>query len=121
MADTPNELDVLIIMLIVLEELGSSEVPRVHLGCMSWHAGDTNGLGHRADGSNSQMDGLTVEMDGSRAQMDASNTSNNAEMADISCDEGAGAYLGAGGMKQLVDRTDGLGDQMDACQPSKRM
>jgi len=95
----------------------AQKVPRVHLGCTSWRAGDANGLGQGADGSNSQTDGSTVETDGSRAQTDALNASNGAETAGISNSEGAGTDVDAGGAKRVVDTTDGLGSRTDAIKP----
>jgi len=106
-ADTPNESDALIIELIVLESPNGGGILRVHLGSPSWHAGDVNGPGNRVDASRGQADE-------SRGLTDALNTSNNAETAGISCDEGAGAYLGAGGAKHIINVTVGIGSHTDA-------
>jgi len=85
-ADTPNESDTLVIKSITSESPNSGGIPRVHLGSPSWHAGDMNGPGNRADVSRGQADE-------SRGSTDALNMLNNTETAGISCDEGAGAYL----------------------------
>ena len=54
------------------------------------------------------MDGLSCEMDGARCQTDASRASNRPETAVVSHSEGAGMYLGAGGVKGDVEVTDGI-------------
>jgi len=55
-ADTPNESETLITMSIESESPDSGGILRVHLKCMSWHAGDTNSPGNRADALKGQVD-----------------------------------------------------------------
>ena len=54
------------------------------------------------------------QADESEGQADASNASNRPEMVEMSCGEGAGAYLGVGDPKRGGVETDGLGSQTDA-------
>ena len=106
-ADTPNESKGLVTVSIESESPDSGGIPRVHLGRTRLHgACHADRLGNGADASSCQKDGST-------GWTDTLDVSNNAETAGISCDKGAGAYLGAGGAKRPVDRTDGLGDQTD--------
>jgi len=65
------------------------------------------------DGSRSWTDELRCQADESEGQADASNTSNRPETVEMSCGEGAGAYLGVGDLKHGGVKTDGLGSQMD--------
>ena len=54
------------------------------------------------------MDGSSCKTDGARRQMDALRVFNRPEMAVVSHSEGAGTYLGAGGVKGDVEVTDGV-------------
>jgi len=81
-ADTPNELETLVIVSIASESPDGSGIPRVHLGSTSWRAGDANGPGNQADASNGQADG-------SRGWTDTLKVSNNAETDGMSSGEGA--------------------------------
>ena len=111
---TPNELDTLVTVLIESEDLGSGGILHVHLGSMSWRACDVNRPGHRTDGSRSWTDELRGQADELEGQADASNTSNRPETVEMSCGEGAGAYLGVGDPNRGGVETDGLGSQTDA-------
>jgi len=106
-ADGPNQSEGLVTVSIESESPDGDGIPRVHLGSTSWRAGDANGPGNQADASNGQTDE-------SKGWTDALNASNHTETAGISCDEGAGAYLGARGAKRVIDATDGVGSQSDA-------
>jgi len=110
---TPNKLDALVTVSIESEDLGSGGIPHVRLGSTSWRACDTNHPGHRTDGSRSWTDELRGQVDESEGQADASNASNRPEMVEMSCGEGAGAYLGVGDPKRGGVETDGLGSQTD--------
>ena len=113
-ADAPIELETLDVMSIELEDLRSSGIPRVFLGCMSWCAGDTNGPGNRADGSDSQMDGSRGLADELKGSTDVSGHSSNAEMANISQGDSMSTYLGTGHAKHSVMETDGIETHADA-------
>jgi len=113
-AGTPNELDALVTVSIESEDLGSGGIPHVRLGSTSWRACDANRPGHRMDGSRSWTDELRGQADESEGQADASNASNRPETVEMSCGEGAGAYLGVGDPKRGGVETDGLGSQTDA-------
>jgi len=104
---TLNESDALVIASIMSEEPGGGGIPRVHLRGANWRAGSTNGLGRGTDVSGSQTVGLT-------GQTDASNASNEAETNGISCGEGAGTYLGAGGANRVVNAMNGVRRHADA-------
>ena len=103
-ADTPNESEELVTVSIELENLESGGIPRVHLGGMQMQMGNANGPGSRADELSSQADGSTVQTD----------ASNRPEMANMSCGNGPGTYLGAGGTKHSVKEMDGIGSHTDA-------
>ena len=97
-ADVQNESDMLVIVSIESEDLGSGGVPRVRLGSMSWRADNANGLRSQTDGPG----GLT----------DAPSMSNKAETDVISHGDGMNMYLGAGDAKRDRDvqsiRTDAV-------------
>jgi len=103
-ADTPNESETLVTVSIESESPDGGGIPRVHLGSMSWRAGDANGPGNQANG----------QADGSRGWTDTLKVSNNAETDGMSSGEGAETYLGAGGAKRVLNATDGVGSRTDA-------
>ena len=103
----PNESDALVIVSIESESPDGGGIPRVHLG-------DTRSCSGNANGSGNWMEGSTGQVDVSRGQTDNSNTSNRAGMAWIRDGEGAGTYLGVGGVKHVIDPTNGVGSQSDA-------
>lgn len=45
-ADIHNKMDTLVVLSIESENLGDGDIPYVHLGGTSWHAGDVNRLGN---------------------------------------------------------------------------
>ena len=112
--DTPDELDMLVIVLIEPDTEDGADIPCVYLGGTRWHACHIEGLGNRADTSRYQPDGLKGLTDGSGGLMDALNASNSAEMAVISQGEGGGTYLHTGGAKRLVHEMDAIGCHVDA-------
>ena len=112
--DAPIELETLVIVLIQLEDLRSSRIPRVRLGGTSCRAGDANCLGNGADTLRYQLDGLRGLTDGSGGLTDASNASNKAEMASMSHGEGVSTYLSIGDTKRLVTEMDGIETRADA-------
>jgi len=112
--DAPHELMQLQAMSIQSEEPDSGGIPRVCLGCTSWRAGDANGPGRRTDGSSGQADVSRGRADELRGFADTLNASNRAEMAGMSCGEGAGTYLGVGDAKRIVNATNGVRRHADA-------
>ena len=106
-ADSPNELTEFIALSIELEDLGSSDTPRVYLGSTRMRMGDANGPGRGTDAWRGQMDR-------SNGRTDTLSVSNHAETACVSHREGAETYLGAGGMKCPVHETDGVEGHADA-------
>jgi len=104
--DTPKESDTLVILSIESEAPNGGGIPRVHLGRTRLRACHADRLGNAADASSCQTDGST-------GWTDTLDVSNGAEMADISCNEGAEMYLGSGGAKRVVNATGGVGSQSD--------
>jgi len=101
MADTPNEpadvlneTETLVIVSIESESPYNGGIPRVHLGCTSWHASDANGAGNQTDALRGRTDTLDV--------------SNGTGTAGMSCGEGAETYLDVRGAKRVIDATDGV-------------
>jgi len=96
-ADTPNESETLVTVSIESESPDGGEIPRVRLRGTNPRAGDANGHANGADASSGQADE-------SRGSADVLGMSNEAETAGMSCGEGAGTYLGAGGANRVVKR-----------------
>ena len=117
--DVPNKSDMLVIMLIESEDLGSGDTPCVYLGGMQMWTGDANGLGNRADALNGQVDGSNDQTDTSRAWTDTLNVSDNTETANVSHGDDVSTYLGPGGTKRDVRETDGVGSHADM--PTRQM
>lgn len=100
-------------MSIEPEDLDSSEIPCICLGGTQMRMGNMNGPGNRADVLTGEMDESRGQVDGTTGEMDTSNVSNRAETAGISSGEGVGMYLEAGGMKCIIDATDGIKSHTD--------
>jgi len=113
-ADTQNESKGLVTQSIEPESPNGGEIPRVRLRGTSPRAGDANGHANGADASSSQVDASRGQADESRGSADVLGTSNSAETAGISCGEGAGTYLDAGGAKRVIDATVGVGSHAEA-------
>jgi len=105
--DVLNESDMLATTSIESESPDSGGIPRVHLGGTRLRASDANGAGNRTDASKGQADV-------SRGLTDALNVSIRAEMDGMSNCEGAGTYLGAEGVKRVINTTVGIGSHADA-------
>ena len=105
--------DMLVILSVESEDLGSNDTPRVYLGGMQMRLGHANGLRIRTDRSGSQMEVSKGLADGTGAQTDAPSTSNKPEMTGISKGEGAGTYLCARDAKHVIEVTDGIGSHTD--------
>ena len=112
-ADVRNETDMLIVLSIESEILGSSGVPHVHLGGTWMWMDDANGPGNGADALSCQPDVSKGQADASRGFPDALSTSNNAETEVIGHSDDLGTYLGAGDVKRDRDETSGIGSHMD--------
>ena len=108
-ADVRNETDMLIVLSIESESLGSIGIPCIHLGGMQMRMGDTNGSRCRADGSSCKTDVLSNQVDASRGQTDTLEVLNNAEIDHMSHGKGLSMYLSIGDAKHVVLKTDGDG------------
>ena len=69
--NNPNELEMLITMLIQSEGPDSSDIPHICLRGMCWCVGDVSSPGCQTDESSGEVDMSQGLMDGSGAQMDA--------------------------------------------------
>jgi len=105
--DTPHELMQLQAMSIELEDPYSGSIPCIHLGSMNWCAGSANSPG-------CETDGLRGQVDGRRGWTDTLSVSHSAETTGMSNSEGAGTYLGAGGMNHVINTTNGIRCHADA-------
>ena len=76
-ADSLNELTEFVALSIKLEDLGSGDIPCVHLGGMRMQMGDANGLGCRTDGSRGRTDTLTVHTDARSVETETETAAND--------------------------------------------
>ena len=74
-----SESDMLIIMLIESEDLGSGDTPHMYLEGMCWRVDNADHPGNRSDGSRYQVDRSSSQTDALRGLTDAPSMSNNAE------------------------------------------
>ena len=100
--DIRNKSDMLVIVSIESEDLGSSGVPHIRLGSTSWRADNANGPGSQADGPSCETDVSSSQADASRRLTDMLGKSTGTETAGMSCDEGAGD------VRCNIEETDGL-------------
>jgi len=105
--DAQNELTQLLTTTITSYVDDGDMNARVHLKCMSWCAGDANGVGDRTDGSRGRADE-------SKGWTDTLDVSNGTGIAGMSDGKGAETYLGVRDAKRVVNVTDGVGIHTDA-------
>ena len=118
--DVPNETDMPIVLSIKSESMGDSEIPRVHLRCTSWCAGDANRPGNGVNASSCRMDALrsrtdasTGQADASRGQADTLSVLNATEMTMLGHRDSSSTYLVVGDAKRPIYEKDGAGIHAD--------
>ena len=113
-ADASNEPTELLTTKVELPVKNGSDVPRVCLGAMCWHACNVEGPGNRVDGLSCETDVSSSQAGASRGQTDAPSGLNNVEAAVVSHSNGPGMYLATGDVKRGGEKTDGIKSHADA-------
>ena len=112
-ADSPIESKTLVVVLIELEDLRSSRIPRVHLGGTSCCVGDANCPGNRVDALYCRMDMSKGLPDVSRGWTDTLDVSNRPVTAIVSHSDGARTYLAIGDARRIIHDADGVRSHAD--------